>query len=349
MIALKKFLFIFNLFILISSQKFYDFKNEPISTFSYDMIKYYSLLTSFGYCTTDIIKNNECCKNEVIDDGWEVIDYGDIAVNGTKMFDFHYVVLRNDLYKKYAFSFPGTYSLAQAFGELTKCNSVLFEDNTENIKIDNYFYSLYSALKPYVLKENIINDIKNHPNYQILFTGHSLGGSMANLFAFSVIYNNIIDINVNQPVLLTFGQPRTGNKEFSKKFMQIFPNGLVFRIVRKGDPVPLIPFYNTLGYNYYHIGGLYIFNNEMTEYTECEYLEGEFFKNVKCYNHFAGLDLLVKAFGEKRLEVAVYDIVKFIIYCGDNHTHYTNLKTGIDNYCKPEYIINNEKNKISKI
>jgi hypothetical protein len=300
-------------------------------------MEYYSLLTSFGYCTSDLIVSNTCCKNEVIEDGWTVIDYGNISVNGTKMFDFHYVILRNDLYKKYAFSFPGTSTIYQALGEVSKFDTVLFEDNTENIKIDNYFYSMYYALKPYVLKENILNDIKNHENYQLLFTGHSLGGSMANLFAFSVIYNNIIDVNKNQPVLLTFGQPRTGNKEFSKKFMEIFPNGLVFRIVRKGDPVTMIPFYNTLGYKYYHIGGLYMFNNEMTEYTQCDYLEGEFFGNYKCYNQFAGLDLLVKAFGEKRLEVAIYDIVKFIIVCADNHTHYTDLKTGIDQYCKPQY------------
>ena len=303
------------------------------------MMEYYSLLTSFGYCTSDLIESNTCCKNEVIEDGWTVIDYGNISVNGTKMFDFHYVILRNDLYKKYAFSFPGTSTIYQALGEVSKFDTVLFEDNTENIKIDNYFYSMYYALKPYVLKEKILNDIKNHENYQLLFTGHSLGGSMANLFAFSVIYNNIIDVNKNQPVLLTFGQPRTGNKEFSKKFMEIFPNGLVFRVVRKGDPVTMIPFYNTLGYKYYHIGGLYMFNNEMSEYTQCDYLEGEFFGNYKCYNHFAGLDLLVKAFGEKRLEVAIYDIVKFIIYCADNHTHYTDLKTGIDQYCKPEYNI----------
>jgi hypothetical protein len=300
-------------------------------------MEYYSLLTSFGYCTSDLIESNTCCKNEVIEDGWTVIDYGNISVNGTKMFDFHYVILRNDLYKKYAFSFPGTSTIYQALGEVSKFDTVLFEDNTENIKIDNYFYSMYYALKPYVLKEKILNDIKNHENYQLLFTGHSLGGSMANLFAFSVIYNNIIDVNKNQPVLLTFGQPRTGNKEFSKKFMEIFPNGLVFRVVRKGDPVTMIPFYNTLGYKYYHIGGLYMFNNEMTEYTQCDYLEGEFFGNYKCYNQFAGLDLLVKAFGEKRLEVAIYDIVKFIIVCADNHTHYTDLKTGIDQYCKPQY------------
>ena len=303
------------------------------------MMEYYSLLTSFGYCTSDLIESNTCCKNEVIEDGWTVIDYGNISVNGTKMFDYHYVILRNDLYKKYAFSFPGTSTIYQALGEVSKFNTVLFEDNTENIKIDNYFYSMYYALKPYVLKEKILNDIKNHENYQLLFTGHSLGGSMANLFAFSVIYNNIIDVNKNQPVLLTFGQPRTGNKEFSKKFMEIFPNGLVFRVVRKGDPVTMIPFYNTLGYKYYHIGGLYMFNNEMSEYTQCDYLEGEFFGNYKCYNQFAGLDLLVKAFGEKRLEVAIYDIVKFIIVCADNHTHYTDLKTGIDQYCKPEYNI----------
>ena len=333
----NKLLLFFNLFILISSNSFYDYKKDPISTFSYEMMEYYSLLTSFGYCTSDLIESNTCCKNEVIEDGWTVIDYGNISVNGTKMFDFHYVILRNDLYKKYAFSFPGTSTIYQALGEVSKFDTVLFEDNTENIKIDNYFYSMYYALKPYVLKEKILNDIKNHENYQLLFTGHSLGGSMANLFAFSVIYNNIIDVNKNQPVLLTFGQPRTGNKEFSKKFMEIFPNGLVFRIVRKGDPVTMIPFYNTLGYKYYHIGGLYMFNNEMSEYTQCDYLEGEFFGNYKCYNQFAGLDLLVKAFGEKRLEVAIYDIVKFIIVCADNHTHYTDLNTGIDQYCKPQY------------
>jgi hypothetical protein len=101
----NKLLLFFNLFILISSNSFYDYKKDPISTFSYEMMEYYSLLTSFGYCTSDLIESNTCCKNEVIEDGWTVIDYGNISVNGTKMFDYHYVILRNDLYKNMHFLF----------------------------------------------------------------------------------------------------------------------------------------------------------------------------------------------------------------------------------------------------
>jgi predicted lipase len=54
----------------------------------------------------------------------------------------------------------------------------------------------------------IKNTIKNYPNHGVIFTGHSLGGALANLFAvnFTQTYPDI-------PMkLYTFGQPRVGNE-----------------------------------------------------------------------------------------------------------------------------------------
>ena len=57
------------------------------------------------------------------------------------------------------------------------------------------------------MEEYIIAAVKNYPDYAVVFTGHSLGGALANLFA----------INFRQKYpgkevkLYTFGQPRVGN------------------------------------------------------------------------------------------------------------------------------------------
>ncbi|ETN72237.1 triacylglycerol lipase, partial [Necator americanus] len=52
-----------------------------------------------------------------------------------------------------------------------------------------------------------------YPTYQVWVTGHSLGGAMASLAASYIVAAKLVPAaNVE---LVTFGQPRTGNKEFS--------------------------------------------------------------------------------------------------------------------------------------
>ena len=98
-----------------------------------------------------------------------------------------------------------------------------------------YFYKWAYSLQSKVLT-NLKYELSYAKGYQVIFTGHSLGGAMAAIMAYFAKINGV----TNHVVLLTFGQPRTGNDVFNNEVMKVVDK--VFRVVRSGDIVPTIPF-----------------------------------------------------------------------------------------------------------
>ena len=75
-------------------------------------------------------------------------------------------------------------------------------------------------------------------DYQFIFTGHSLGGNMATISALhSVKYGKLN--KSSEPVLITYGQARTGNDVFSNEIMKYISK--IYRVTRRGDIVTSIP------------------------------------------------------------------------------------------------------------
>ena len=75
-----------------------------------------------------------------------------------------------------------------------------------------------------------------HGQVPIWLTGHSLGGALATLAAAQIRFN------ANLPVqgLYTFGQPRVGDRKFTKFLMLAMPERLV-RFINNNDIVPQVP------------------------------------------------------------------------------------------------------------
>lgn len=83
--------------------------------------------------------------------------------------------------------------------------------------------------------------LATHPDYRIIFTGHSLGGALSPIIGAHLRAQNYpIDI-------YTYGQPRAGNDKFSD-FITNQP-GNTYRVTHGADPVPRIPF-TILGYRH---------------------------------------------------------------------------------------------------
>ena len=113
-----------------------------------------------------------------------------------------------------------------------------FDNNNKDILIGKYVGERTLELLEYIYTPEINKLIKN--NYQIIATGHSLGGAIAEAFIyFSLIENKIT--KKNSPIALTFSQPRVGNKLF-KEFLD--KNSINIRFIRGKDIVPKIPFCN---------------------------------------------------------------------------------------------------------
>ena len=253
------------------------------------MISYYLWFASFGYCDDEKIASNTCCKNQILKN-WEVIGHKEYSGKLPKIifniiknanlnqklkfssdenkenYLFNFAILKSDKYQKFVFCFPGTTGLFQLLDEFRLSKMVSYF-NDKDIKVEEYFYRIFQLIYNDVFSSKIIQDIKSNPNYQLIFIGHSLGGAISTLISY---YYTKEQISSNEPVLITFGQPRVGNINFAKDYMKLIPK--VFRIAREEDLVSRIPLIKELNIKVNDVFKLFvkgfIMDNTAFELTE---------------------------------------------------------------------------------
>ena len=134
-------------------------------------------------------------------------------------------------------------------------------------------------LREIIFTSKVLSDIDEHPGYQFIATGHSLGGAVASLVLYDAMIKGFIISRLNEPVLITFGLPRTGNENFVNDFNIRIKK--VIRVVRDGDIVASIP-YSLINNPYTHLGGLVLVNKEMTSMNYCPKDIGEDYPEKEC-------------------------------------------------------------------
>jgi hypothetical protein len=113
----------------------------------------------------------------------------------------------------------------------------------EDAMVHSGFLTSIRSVLPEML--GILKDmIKEFPDYQVVFTGHSLGGALAILGAVHVeglLLRDQAQSTAKSPQLqvYTFGQPRVGNSVLSRHIRSL--NIPIHRFVNKNDLVPQIP------------------------------------------------------------------------------------------------------------
>ena len=102
----------------------------------------------------------------------------------------------------------------------------------ENISVhDGFFDALDGVFEQCVLA------LRNIGGKPLFITGHSLGGALAQLFAF------LIARQTSSPLIAgvyTFGSPRVGNKAFAAAYNNLL-KAATYNLVNACDPVPLLP------------------------------------------------------------------------------------------------------------
>ncbi len=239
-------------------------------------LKYYSYFAAFGYCFPEDIEKGKCCsnvfnKNKDVEsaNGWTLIDYGRSSDVDTHSIYTHnkntYAIFRSDIFRKVVITFPGTKDqIIQLGSELI--NSILVTPTmysfSGNIKIGKYFEARASALINFIFTQENIAKMKLSNGYQVIFTGHSLGGAMAAASFFFAVDRGFITRKINKPVIITYGQPRTGNLEFS---LAVNNNAeVIYRNVNTMDIVTQVPLYKD---GYRHIGQEISIDGDKSYYT----------------------------------------------------------------------------------
>jgi hypothetical protein len=217
-----------------------------------------------------------CCKDYLnfFTEKWTIVSES----STDEFYVYNYILWRSDEYKKYIIAFPGTNEILELLKEAVNIELVDYGGDND-FKVVNYFKKVAFELKNLIFSEEVLKDINDHPGYQIIATGHSLGASVATIILYEAVSKFYIDSSLNEPVLITFGQPRIGNEEFVLDFNKKIKN--VIRIARDGDIVVSLP-YSPIKNPYRHLGGLILVNKDMTSMTYCPKDIGEDYEDKEC-------------------------------------------------------------------
>jgi hypothetical protein len=283
----------------------YDPK-QLITSFSTELAKYFVSFAGYGYCTLEEMESKTCCQSIFDKDGWLLHAYGKIDTD-----NYNFAILIHYEYKKVIITFPGTRSKLQLLYEILNSYATTFAGDTTE-RINGYFNNMYQKIKEQV-DVPLTKLYLEFPDYQYIFTGHSLGASMAGILALDSVKYGHLNKTEYSPVLINYGMPRTGNDVFANELMKYIPQ--VYKVVRQGDIVTSMPLCHQVGFfdttcqtflkeskfnpdftlteeektletqHFYgwHIGGLKLYTKEMDRFEDCGNDYGENNVNRECH------------------------------------------------------------------
>ena len=154
------------------------------------------------------------------------------------VYKYHFVILKNDNYKKIVVAFPGITYYFQIIEEFLHAGMIElpFKSKNKYFNVLEFYYDLFTTIE-----KDLFDNLESLPgikdkNYQVIFIGHSLGGAIATLSSFYYIkkYNYI-----PENILITFGQPKVGSEVFAKELTNDLKQ--IYRIARPSDIATQFP------------------------------------------------------------------------------------------------------------
>ncbi|KAI9183724.1 hypothetical protein H9P43_004642 [Blastocladiella emersonii ATCC 22665] len=133
--------------------------------------------------------------------------------------------------------------------------------NTVGVSVHKGFTDVYK-----VVRDKLLSTLKStaaaNPDFEVVFTGHSLGGAVATLAATDAVGTGTVP--ARRIRIINFGAPRVGNKEFGTMLGNLGFAG-IDRLVNENDIVPHIPpqfsgYWHSAGEKYIYNGQVYVCN-----------------------------------------------------------------------------------------
>jgi hypothetical protein len=157
----------------------------------------------------------------------------------------------------YLVCFRGTYCIEDMLNNM-EC---FVTSRTHFGEVSNGFHDSYNNMK---IKTEFFKDILQilytEPSTKIVITGHSLGGTSANLLA-GELYNLFGHTNNLDMRVCTFASPRVWTEKSAPQYENKFEN---FRVISIRDPIVNFPLKSL---DFVHIGKLFLISDDMNNRT----------------------------------------------------------------------------------
>jgi len=119
---------------------------------------------------------------------------------------------------------------------LWKGKPIKIKSLCKSCKTHRYFAAVNAKICPEIVASTRMI-AKKHPDFEVVITGHGMGGAMASLCGYELEMSRAFT-HSNRRRFITFGQPRVGNCHWARKFNQIFPEAI--RVTNGADPMTRI-------------------------------------------------------------------------------------------------------------
>ncbi|VDN32045.1 unnamed protein product [Cylicostephanus goldi] len=129
------------------------------------------------------------------------------------------------------------------------------------------------------VKDDFLTSAHKYPEYELWIVGHSLGGSMAALAASYIEKMKLFD--GKKIKVVTFGQPRTGNRAFADIHGEQIP--YTFRVTHNHDVIPHLPLKNMKQYHH-HKSEVCPYLNQV--YPKLYYIECDEEESLGCSDRY---------------------------------------------------------------
>jgi hypothetical protein len=185
------------------------------------------------HCTSAYSKTPNGCLSNYFKGRWVLVHYTEAVCDWDHSVCAGYIAYSKEA-NAVVLAFRGSQTLNQVVLEALENLLPNYPWQTGGSVVP-YFARTFSYLWPQ-LSASMKNFLSTLSNPTVYVTGHSFGGALASLASTLLVDQNI----ANNPILYTFGQPRTGDYHYALGFSSRVKNS--WRIVHRIDPVPHIPF-----------------------------------------------------------------------------------------------------------
>jgi len=228
----------------------------------YESEAYHTLSYAYGaYCDTASLQNwdcNYCSSNfDIASNGAGVIDADDLRAFMGYDHDYDRIVL----------SFRGTSNIENWISniDILQTEYPHYDDGAGSIH--SGFYLNWLLLEDHGLSTMIKSMFAGYPGADLLVTGHSLGGALAEIAAMDILHDSeYATLSIGSIRVIDFGSPRWADELIANRYGEVIDSN--WRIVNEWDVVPQIPLQEM---GYHHTGTMVHYtDSENREYTICD-------------------------------------------------------------------------------
>ncbi|CAI2372045.1 unnamed protein product [Moneuplotes crassus] len=241
--------------------------------------------SALSYCPTERVLAGNCKAAGDATEKAGILPFFSLDNQDSKN-PIYMTLMKRESQKQIIVGFSGTKGAEELIDEIAQIVPKEYDIHPDKgVKVFAFFYEHYKNQFRSSFLEQMTDILSKEENtgYDVIFTGHSLGGSLTMHAAADAILNGIL--NNTDVYIYTFGQPRVGNIQFIEEF---FPNVKeCYRVIHNNDIVPhLPPCINELGHGCvkhgfllpafpYHAATEVLYEKDFESYKVCSSTEGE--------------------------------------------------------------------------